>query len=299
MKAVDRISFQVRAGQVVGFIGANGAGKTTTMRILATLSSADAGEVKIAGLDVMEYPAEVRRKLGWMPDQFGVYDYVSVFEYLDFYARAYGFKAQERRRRVEEVMVFTDLATLGDRPMRGLSKGQAQKLCFGRTLLHDPEILILDEPAAGLDPRARIEFKNLVRILAQRGKTILISSHILSELGEMCDAMLFIDGGRLVYQGTASELMRQSGREVGGLVEVVVTGEREKLLQWLECRPGWKLIRATREGALAAFESDQPEALAAQLRMMVGEGLPLVEFKRIERRLEDAFVDMLKNGGQA
>ncbi len=191
--AVQDVNFHILRGQVVGFIGANGAGKTTTMRIMATLDSPSSGSVIIGGEDVMQHPERVRRLIGWMPDSFGTYAYMTVFEYLDFFARAYGFKAKERAARVNEVMDFADLTPLAERPMNKLSKGMGQRLCFGRMLLSDPEFMILDEPAAGLDPKARMEFKNLVRLLAQRGKTLFISSHILSELGEMCDTLLFID----------------------------------------------------------------------------------------------------------
>ena len=179
VKAVDGVSFELVAGQVAGLIGANGAGKTTTMRILATLDLADRGTIRLGGVDIVEYPNEVRRRIGWMPDHFVAYKDTAVSDYLDFFARAHGLHGAELERRVAEVADFTDLVPLADRPMDKLSKGQTQRLCLARTLLNDPEFLILDEPAAGLDPMARLEFKNLVRVLRDCGKTILISSHIL------------------------------------------------------------------------------------------------------------------------
>lgn len=292
VRAVDGISFRVMQGQVVGFIGANGAGKTTTMRMLATLDTPDSGRLRLGGWDVTEYPAEVRRRVGWMPDHYGVYQHVSVFDYLDFYARAYGYAGEERRRRVREVMDFADLTQLADRPMNGLSKGMGQRLCFGRTLLHDPDVLILDEPAAGLDPKARIEFKNLVRLLAERGKTIFISSHILSELGEMCDSLLFIDAGRIVHHGSAESLTRDES--AAAVVEIRVLGAPGPLENWLAVNAGWRVLDRRRDGVLAEFQSDEPGDLAVQLRRLVGEGIEVIDFHRREKRLEDAFVELLR-----
>ena len=214
LKAVNALSFEVTAGQVLGFIGANGAGKTTAMRIMCTLDLPDEGFVEICGCNVMENPAKARRCLGWMPDAYGSYNAVSVWEYLDFFGRAYGFRGVDLKRRVDEVMAFTALDIIAEQPAAKLSKGQKQRLCLGRTLIPDPEVLILDEPAAGLDPKARIEFKNLVRLLAETGKTLFISSHILSELEEMCDSLLFIDEGSLVHHGSSENLKQREGAPV-------------------------------------------------------------------------------------
>ena len=224
---------------------------------------------------------------------------MTVFEYLDFFARAYGFKSKERRERVHEVMEFADLTPLADRAMNKLSKGMGQRLCFGRMLLPDPEFMILDEPAAGLDPKARLEFKNLVRLLAQRGKTLFISSHILSELGEMCDTMLFIDAGKIVYHGAAEDLKRSSGPSVNGgkvetVVDVVVAEGTDLLTQWASLNPGWKVVEQRRDGARLSVETADPAQIAAGLRKMILDGMPVVEFRREERKLEDAFVEMIK-----
>jgi ABC-2 type transport system ATP-binding protein len=292
--AVRQLSFDVLPGQVVGFIGANGAGKTTTMRIMTTLELPDSGTVKIGDWDVVEHPQEVRRLVGWMPDSYGSYSSVTVFDYLDFYARACGLRGKLREQRMTEVMEFADLTPLADRPMNGLSKGMAQRLCFGRALLTDPKVLILDEPAAGLDPKARIEFKNLVQILARKGTTIFISSHILSELGEMCDALLFIDQGHLVHQGTA-EALRQHDGITACVVDIQVIGSETPLAEWLAVHPGWKIMSQGRGSVRATYESSNRESLASQLRMMIQEGLAVADFHRQERRLEEVFVDVLKN----
>ena len=291
VEAVRGISFDVFSGQVIGFIGANGAGKTTTMRMMATLDMPTSGSIEIAGFDSVNFPIEVRDRIGWMPDSYGTYDNMSVVEYLDFYGRAFGFKSAERHRRVEEVMEFTDLKTIEDRMINKLSKGMGQRLCLGRTLLHDPEVLILDEPAAGLDPKARIEFKNLIRLLAKEGKTIFISSHILSELGEMCDTLVFIDQGKLVHHGTTESLQHDSTRVV--LVDVQVADDPGFLMDWIALNPGIRLVDALKHGARIGFENEEPEFIAASLRRMIADGVKVVDFHRETRRLEDAFVDML------
>jgi ABC-2 type transport system ATP-binding protein len=293
VQAVRGVSFQIFPGQVIGFIGANGAGKTTTMRIMATLDMPDSGSVEICGIDVVNFPTEVRQRIGWMPDAYGSYEHMTVLDHLDFFGRAFGLKRAEREQRVREVMEFTDLAPLATRPANKLSKGQTQRLCLGRTLLHDPQVLILDEPAAGLDPKARIEFKNLVRLLAAQGKTIFISSHILSELGEMCDTMLFIDAGKVVHFGSAESLRRHS--TTSALIDVRLAGNPEALRTWVEMSPGVTLTDAHREGGRIELASSEPDAIAACLQKMIADGLPVTDFHREERRLEDAFVEILKS----
>lgn len=291
IRAVNGLSFSIPQGQVAGFVGANGAGKTTTMRILATLEYPTSGVAEIMGVNVMDYPGKVREMLGWMPDNFGTYDNMTVVEYLDFFARALGYRGQERRDRVEEVMEFTELNKLHDRLINKLSKGMGQRLCLGRALIHDPKVLILDEPAAGLDPKARVELRHLIRILAQEGKTIFISSHILSELGEMCDTLVFINAGRIVHQGTA-ESMKRHGLNTA-VVNVSVHGEPAKLQEWAVVSPMVEFLQSTKSGGRIEIETDSPEAVADVLRRMILDGLAVTEFRREERNLEDAFIEMV------
>ena len=293
--AVQDVSFSVRKGQVVGFIGANGAGKTTTLRLLATLDSPDAGSIEVLGCDAMNYPEKVRARLGWMPDSYGTYDNVTVAEYLDFYARAYGYAGAVRRRHVDEIMAFTELTPIQHRLMHTLSKGMGQRLCLGRALINDPDLLLMDEPAAGLDPKARIEFKNLIRILSQQGKTIVISSHILSELGEMCDTMLFIDKGCIIHHGSSETLRR--GDADYFRVEIEIDGPPDRLLAWAALQPGLVLVESTNRGARFDFAAKKESDLAHLLRRAVSDGIPVCDFHRLERRLEDAFVDVLKKSG--
>jgi len=296
VKAVNALSFEVAAGQVLGFIGANGAGKTTAMRILCTLEQPDEGFVEICGCNVMENPAQARSRLGWMPDTYGSYQAVSVWEYLDFFGRAYGFRGAELKRRVDEVMAFTALEAIAEQPAATLSKGQKQRLCLGRTLIPDPEVLVLDEPAAGLDPRARIEFKNLVRLLAGTGKTLFISSHILGELEEMCDSLLFIDAGALVHHGSSEKLKQRDGAPV--LVRIGIAAPLDPLAEWVALYPGVECYDRARNGNLRIrVEDGTPANLAGILRAILQAGFPVCDFHREDIRLEDAFVDLLSRTG--
>jgi len=294
LRAVDGVSFSVPKGSVCGFVGANGAGKTTTMRILATLDYASSGSTVICGHDVVDSSAEVRRMIGWMPDYFGNYDHMTVVEYLDFFARALGFRGAERRRRIEDVMEFTDLVPLADRPSNKLSKGLTQRLGLGRALLHDPEVLIMDEPAAGLDPKARVELKHLIRVLASEGKTIFISSHILSELGEMCDSLLFINHGKIVHHGDADSLKRGVDTVGGSLFDVrLENGDSEALSLWCDLHPDVEFMESRKAGGRIRLFADDPSKTADLLARMVRDGLRVIEFHREQRNLEDAFIDML------
>jgi ABC-2 type transport system ATP-binding protein len=291
LRAVDGVSFSVPKGQVVGFVGANGAGKTTTMRILATLEYPTWGLASVLGFDVVNHPSKVRRLLGWMPDSFGTYNHMTVVEYLDFYARALGYRGAERVERIAEVMAFTDLGPLADRLTNKLSKGMGQRLCLGRSLIHDPEVLIMDEPAAGLDPKARVELKHLIRILAEEGKTILISSHILSELGEMCDSLLFINDGRIVHHGSAETLKK--GKDNTTILSVQVAGDPRKLHEWLVMSPQAELVEEQKAGARIKVASQDADDIADVLKRLVTAGVPVTDFHQEERNLEDAFIDIL------
>jgi ABC-2 type transport system ATP-binding protein len=289
LKAVDDVSFEVERGSICGFIGPNGAGKTTTMRIAATLELPDQGDVLIDGVSVLEDPRRARTKLGFMPDDYGAYAHTTIREYLDFYARAYGLAGKARKSAVDQVLAFTSLADLDGKLVNALSKGLKQRLCLAKTMLHDPAVLILDEPAAGLDPRARIELRELVKALASLGKALLISSHILSELGEMCDGVVVIERGKLLARGGVGEL--QSRHAAHALVFVRALAPREALEKALLEEPGVSSVRPEREGFLFDLAGDD-EARANLLARLVARGLQPVEFAGNEVKLEDIFLSL-------
>ncbi len=206
VRAVDGATFSLLPGEVHGFIGPNGAGKTTTMRIMAGVEPPDSGDVLFEGVSVIDHPERCRHRIGFMPDYLDSYPRILVWEYLDFYARIYGQPPSRRRRRLADVVEFVKLGEVAGRPVEGLSKGWKQRLSLARVLLNDPGVLILDEPAAGLDPRARLELRDLVTLLAERGKAVFISSHILTELSEMCQSVTIIENGRLHVSSAIDEL---------------------------------------------------------------------------------------------
>jgi ABC-2 type transport system ATP-binding protein len=285
--AVNDVSFEVYAGEVFGYIGPNGAGKTTSMRILATLDEPTAGDAFVDGFSVIDDPDRVRRRLGFMPDYFGTYQNVNVREYLDFFARAYGLAGRERLISIGEVMEFTLLDSLAEKPIDGLSKGMKQRLCLGRTMIHNPSVLVLDEPAAGLDPRARIELREMIAQLAAAGKAILISSHILTELAEICDKVGIIEQGRLLAVGSVAEISARA--QVQSTVRVRVLHDAERLGGWLATHDDISELQL--EGDLAVFTYSGDRAAEAELlRAIVNSGFAVVEFGARHKSLEDVFL---------
>ena len=293
LKAVNDVSFKACAGHVVGFIGPNGAGKTTSMRILSTLDLPTAGDAFVEGFSVVDDPDEVRKILGFMPDSFGRYPNVNVLEYLDFYARAYGFKGAARKDAVERVMTFTELGRLAEKPIDTLSKGLSQRLGLGRTLIHDPSVLVLDEPAAGLDPRARVELRELIHLLASDlKKTVLISSHILTELSEICDSAAIIEAGRILACGTLEEIMEilKSRRGRGAaLLTLRVLRKAEALERLLLEQPFVSQLSVSGQTVSFHFEGDEA-ARARLLKHLIDQGAEVVEFSGKSENLEDAFM---------
>ncbi len=288
-RAVDGINFEVRQGQVFGYIGPNGAGKTTSMRILATLDEPTQGDAFVDGFSVVDDPDRVRRRVGFMPDSFGTYPNMNVQEYLDFFARAYGMRGTQRIKAMQYVMQFTQLDGLATKPITGLSKGMKQRLCLGRTMIHDPAVMILDEPAAGLDPRARIQLREMIRRLAAEGKTILISSHILSELAEMCDVVGIIEQGRMLAVGSVAEIQR--GKKRMAWVRVRVLGGAANLVNWLTERGD--VTDLSTDGELATFSHAGDEQSEAELlREMIQAGFRVAAFGGQQRTLEDVFMQV-------
>lgn len=294
--AVADVSFIVEAGEVFGYIGPNGAGKTTSMRILSTLDEPSAGDAYIDGFSVLEDPDRVRARLGFMPDYFGTYQNVSVREYLDFFARAYGLRGAERSRAIAYTMDFTGLHELARKPIDGLSKGMKQRLCLGRTMIHDPSVMVLDEPAAGLDPRARIELREMITRLAEAGKAILISSHILTELAEVCDRVAIIERGGLVAVGTVAEISSRVEEEVSVRLRVLASDgapSEAAAARWLVDREHVDRVAETKDGitfTLSVEPNHRDGELAKLLAELVASGFRVTEFSSRGKSLEDVFL---------
>ncbi len=299
--AVRDVSFHFEKGEIFGFIGPNGAGKSTTMRILATLDLPSSGDCTVDGLSTVDDADRVRRLIGFMPDSYGAYPNMVVWEYLDFFARAYDLPPDRRRRAVGDVLEFCQLDGIRDKPITTLSKGMKQRLCLGRCLVHDPALLILDEPSAGLDPRARIEFRELLRILAARGKSIFISSHILAELEELCTSVAIIEQGALIATGRVAELKArmESGHAASAaasdapaaaaMVEIRFAAEVEGLAARLAEEPALAQVQIDHRSVTAQVAGG-PADHAALLKRLVDRGLPVCSFATRGRNLEDLFL---------
>jgi ABC-2 type transport system ATP-binding protein len=286
-RAVDEVSFMVPRGSVFGYIGPNGAGKTTSMRILATLELPTSGDAFVEGLSSVNDPDRVRRRLGFMPDAFGSYSDTNCAEYLDFFARSNGLVGRERTRRIRWVMDFTGLRGMAEKPITGLSKGMRQRLCLGRALIHDPSVLILDEPAAGLDPRARIELRQIIRSLAADGKTILISSHILSELAEMCDRVGIIERGRLLANDTVAGLRGQSLAHCDLIV--VVDGGTESAARVLsEIDSVTDIVKGDQSIQFRIMGTEESQIQV--LHRLCDARVRVLEYRLVDESLEDLFM---------
>ncbi|MFN9965023.1 MAG: ABC transporter ATP-binding protein [Planctomycetota bacterium] len=302
--AVRNLSLAVPAGSVLGFIGPNGAGKTTTMRILATLDEPDLGDALVDGFSVVDDADRVRSRIGYVPDAYGAYANVSCVEYLDFFARSYGLVGRQRMDAVNRVIEFTRMGHMLHKPMNGLSKGMKQRLCLGRALIHDPKVLILDEPAAGLDPRARIELKEMIGQLAAAGKSLLISSHILTELAEMCDRLAIIERGELLAEGPVEQILRgqafahQEPAEVSRVtLQVTLLGEAGPACEWL--RSARQLEAGViAEQILELVVADEPAEHAQLLRELVQAGFAVTRFTTKSRTLEEAFLKVTRGNVQ-
>lgn len=291
--AVDNLSLKVNKGSIYGFVGPNGAGKTTTMKIISGLLSSTSGSVKIDGVEVSDNPKALRDKIGYMPDFFGVYDNLRVSEYMDFYAGTYYIPYKDRESLIDNLLELVDLSHKKDSYVDSLSRGMKQRLCLARSLIHDPQLLILDEPASGLDPRARVEMKEILRQLRDMGKTIIISSHILPELAEMCTEIGIIDKGKLSAQGTVAEIMRKLSKK--RFINVKVLENKEKLIKILSETPYISDITENTDDVEFAFDGGDVK-LAEFLRYIVSEEVPVVSFKEKEGNLEEIFMTI--TGGE-
>ncbi len=292
LAALSDLTLEIRQGDIFGFIGPNGAGKTTTMRILATLLEPTSGQATIDGLDVTRKGKDVRRRVGYMPDFMGVYDDLKVFEYLEFFAAAFDIPAAKRQAIVEGVLELTDLQSKKHATVDSLSRGMQQRLGLARVLIHDPKVLILDEPASGLDPRARIEVRELLKELKRMGKTIMISSHILSELEEICDHVGIIEQGRLVFSGTMEEIRLRMG--IADKVKVRVASNPEKGTEVLSSLPQVREVQPNGENSLLVTLATGHVNDGCLARALVQGGLDVVGIEPQQVKLDEAFLELTK-----
>ncbi len=291
--AVAAVDLVVPRGEIYGLVGPNGAGKTTTMRILATLLAPTAGEAYVCGVRLADDPIGVRRLIGYMPDFYGVYDDLKVWEYLDFFARCYGIPASRRAAMIGELLEIVGLPTKRNEYVESLSRGMRQRLCLAHTLVHDPALLILDEPASGLDPRSRVEMREILRTLRDMGKTILVSSHILPELAEMCTSVGIIDNGRLLRSGPIAEIERSL--RAGALLRIDLLEAAEPVIAWLATEPRVASVLETASPASdtvrleVAFDGT-PVEQADLLRRIVEAGHAVSGFTQATSDLEEIFL---------
>jgi len=291
LHALHNLTLELEEGDLFGFIGPNGSGKTTTMRILATLLQPTWGEAYVCGHSIYTHPKEIRRLIGYMPDFFGVYDDMKVIEYLDFFAAAYRIRGPKRRKKCDEVLDLVDLGYKRDAFVTSLSRGMTQRLGLARVLLHDPRVLILDEPASGLDPRARIEIRGLLKQLRKLGKTIMVSSHILPELADICNKVGIIERGELLVNAEVSEVMRKVRNRI--LLNVRVADGTEGAARLLEASPLVELVDV-REETLHVTLAEHVTDFTELPTLLVEAGYRLKLFQEDEINLETAFMTLTK-----
>lgn len=294
-RAVDDISFEFSSGDVFGFVGPNGAGKTTSMRILATLDEPTDGNAFVNGVSLVDEPEKARRHIGFMPDALPAHRDITVHEYIDFFARAYGLRGQKRLTMVDSVEQFTNLKGIREKFLRALSKGMKQRVSLARSLVHDPPVLILDEPAAGLDPRARVELRELLRVLADQGKAILISSHILTELAEICNGAVIIEQGRILRAGTMTQILsRESPQRT---IVIRAAGGPDALHKELLQVPTVQEARMVGEEVEIRVDGGE-DTHSDILTHLIGKGFRIVDFRQRQMDLEDVFMTVTKGDVQ-
>ncbi len=288
--AVRDVTFTLKPGDVFGFIGSNGAGKTTTIRMLATLLSPGGGSAKLNGVDVGQDPMAIRRMIGYMPDFFGLYDDVRVWEYLDFFATICELPVRERPAAIDRVLELTDLTAKRKAFVHTLSRGMQQRLCLAKCLIHDPSLLLLDEPASGLDPRARAELKELILGLGQMGKIVIVSSHIIPELSGFCNTVGIIEKGTLITYGPMESVVKSIGQ--ASVISVRVLSPVEETTNLLAGMENLSRIQTTEEGLVTFEYHGDEDAQADLLRKLIAGNVRVVSYGREEANLQDVFLTM-------
>ena len=292
--AVNDLNLHIPKGEIFGFVGPNGAGKTTTMRIICGLLDATSGKVYADGIDVINKPKALKRRIGYMPDFFGVYDDLKVMEYLEFYASIYNIKGTESKKVCSDLLELVDLTDKADFYVDSLSRGMKQRLCLARSLVHNPDLLILDEPASGMDPRARIEMKEILRTLKNMGKTILVSSHILPELAELCTSIGIIEKGRIVMSGTVEEITRKVYHTQ--TIRIRVINRLEDTIRILQEFPEVDGVNSVSENEVeASFKGDEV-FINTMLVRLIHQNIPVTAFNQLDGNLEDIFMKVTATG---
>jgi ABC-2 type transport system ATP-binding protein len=298
--ALDGLTMDVERGQILGFVGPNGAGKTTTIKILVGLARPSSGSARVAGADCVREARRVKRLVGYMPDTFGSYDNMRVSEYLDFFGAAFGIRRRERARRVAEALETAGASTFRDQYVETLSHGMKQRVAIARTLLHDPEVLILDEPANGLDPQARIEMRQVLLNLAERGKTLLVTSHILPELARICHRVAIIMRGRLRALGTLDEIARRLRQLRPMEVQLAHAGQIDRVVEVVRqhVEPGAEITSSVTEAVVRFQTVKREEELVGLLAALVAAGLEVTQFREVQTDLEEAFMTVARSDGE-
>jgi len=286
--AVDNVTFTLKPGDIFGFIGSNGAGKTTTIKMLATLLEPSKGTAKVNGFDVLDQPNEVRKHIGYMPDFFGLYDDVKVWEYLDFFASIYHVPPKQRPDVIDNVLELTDLTVKKEAFVQHLSRGMQQRLCLARCLVHDPSLLLLDEPASGLDPRARAELKELISELGRMGKIIIVSSHILPELADFCNTVGIIERGVMLALGPVHEVIKLG--EISRNFDIKLLGPTDPAREFLLTQPHVAGVESNGDSTLRLMFNGDLEAQVMLLQTLVRNGFPVLDFREQQADLEDIFL---------
>ena len=286
-KALDKLNVDIKKGEIFGFIGPNGAGKSTTMKIVSGLLSPDSGEVYVDGIDAVKNNKKLKEKIGYMPDFFGVYDNLKAHEYLEFFGSIYGITGKEIKDLSMDLLELVNLESKYDAYVDGLSRGMKQRLCLARCLIHNPQLLILDEPASGMDPRARFEMKNIMKNLKDMGKTILVSSHILSELGEICTNIGIVESGQMMCQGTVEDIMNTATGSENIIITVI--NKEENAVKLLREMPKVGKVKFENKTITIAFNGNEEEC-ASLLKTMIINDIPIVSFNKEVSSLEDLFI---------